>query len=311
MLVVSSLFSLFCVNVHALDNENLIDSNLSKWTDVNDLFPEYFNNINTSLSGIGDNWQHVTLTPDYKSAIIYDLSDLSIDTPYKFSFEFQIVNSYLSIFNVYDVHIGVATLDTIGVPTGNTDPHVEYVLTSANYTEFLQSGFSMQFNLSSFVGEPCVYFAFIPKDNANLSQSSAVLHVRNVSLVQLDENSKKLDGILGWLQELWNSITGGFDRIQIKIGEVITNLSGELQSVREGITIKLGEVITGLTGELRMLGDNIINSIRNFFIPSDNYFDNKINEMQLELETNLGAVYQVSNLLDDFLQVLMQMLQQM
>lgn len=289
----------FSVVASAADDENLIDSDLRNWevlTGDCDIFqpgsrPDYY------CISLGDSPQ---------VSIVYDLADLNLSDSYLLSFFLLDSGVVEAFFNNYTVTVGVIVFDSSGDYITDSN-QAFFTIDSSNFSNFTTNPFELSFKMNSFVGKPAICFSFNPTSDFIEDSYPDTLYIKNISLVSSSsETNGKLDGILGWLQELWDSITDGFevtrlamthlgDRIQTKLGEVITNLSGELQSVRERITTKLGEVITGLTGELRMLGDNIKNSIRDFFIPPEGFFDTWKTKFNLMLENNLGFVYQAPN----------------
>lgn len=325
----------FSVVANAAEDENLIDSDLRNWEVLT-------GDCEISQSSGNPDYYYISLGYSSQVALVYDLADLNLSDSYLLSFFLMNDNTARSFFKNYTVTVGVIVLDSSGEYIVDSN-QAFYEIDSSNYLNFVTNPFELSFKMNTFVGKPAICFVFTPTSDFIEDSYPDLFYVKNISLVSSSsETNSRLDGILGWLQELWDSITDGFsnlglsithlgDRLQTKLGEVITNLSGEVQSVKEGITTKLGEVsinisaafssvgdriqnklgevITGLTGELRMLGDNIKNSIRDFFIPPEGFFDTWKAKFNLMLENNLGFVYQAPNFVIEIIEVIQEILE--
>lgn len=299
-LVIILSFSFLSVNSFAADGENLIDSNMSNWVDYGEISSDYFQPATVqNLSGLN----YITVNSSSKSVILIDVTEfLKVGEHYRFTFCLPTIDGVNDVaLNTSEFNFGLLDYST-GAPGSDV---FSITIDKSNKKDFLGKIVSYDFTYTEGFSSTCI--AFVVNASAT-SYNYLQIYIDNLSLVRVpDVSEEKLDGILGWLQELWNSIVDGFsdlgssisslgtniqnklgevitnlsssltslgDRIQTKLGEVITNLSGVLNSLKESITTKLGEVITGLTGELRMLGDNIINYLL--------FFDDEVPENPFE-----------------------------
>lgn len=271
-MVVSSLFTLFSVSVHALDDENLIDSNLSNWVDYGENSSLY---QQADVSYIGNNTNYITVSGSNKIVVLYDITQfLKIGESYQFSF------SLPNTEGLNNNALNSCELSWYLCDGSNTDFPIagqevfRISIDNANKNNYLGKTTTFEFTYTQGFKNTCLCLSIYPGEGFN-SYNYLQLYISNVSLTRIQsEEEGLLNSIIEWLKQIKDNIINGFD-----------NLKQNLIDVKNSIV---------------ELPQKIGNALKSLFVPSDDYFNNKINEMQGELEQNLGAVYQVSNILDDF-----------
>ena len=279
-------FSFLSVNSFAAESTNLVDSNLSNWIDIGETDPKYYQSAN--VFNYGNGYNYIEVSSSSKSVLLVDLTEfLKIGESYSFSFGLPttdgVNNVALSSCNIF-----WSLLDGGGYTDASSlgESVFEIIINNENKTKFLGKSTSYEFTYTQ--GFKNTYLALVIEPRDDLTAYNYLpLYISDIKLERVaSESEEKLDGILGWLQELWNSIVDGFsdlgssisslgtmltdklnnvkNTITEKLGVVITSLTGVLNGVKEGITTKLGEINIYLTGEIRMLGDRIINYLLYF-----------------------------------------------
>ena len=322
----------FSVVANAAEAENLVNSDLTTWEKY--VPDSFYGTAEVVLSKGNSGAYYVSCGTEAKHCLIYDLSDLQIDTSYTFSFLIYDNDTTRLFFQDYDLSVSVGSLDSGFLV--ETEPFINYVITSSNYKNFTSELFKLSFKLDSYVGTPCIILHMSPK-------SSSVDYQRGFYIkdIQLLSNSsatdEKLDGVLGWLQELWDSITEGFSNLAADFKQGVNNLTSELQVTWQQITSKIEQIKDNLVGEIanswqqtvskiEQVKNNIIDSvsgffsdlgakienkfneiktaIHDFFVPPEGFFDTWKVKFNVMLENNLGFVYQAPNFVKEAVYVI-------
>lgn len=265
MLVVSSLFTLFCADVHALDDENIINSNMSTWVDYSTVVDGVFQPLNITYN---NGYNYITCSGTNKLSAVYDLTNLiEVGEKYKFSVGIPTTDGINAVaFQNIDMAFSLVTIDENNAII-DTVEDIQFTINKNNYSSYLGKTFTFEFVLNKAVNRTALAVSIVGNGD-NGYHPYLQLYLVNPTLTRVETKEEGLlNSIIEWLKEIKNNLTNGFNNL-------ITNII-ELPA-------KIGQALKSL------------------FVPSDDYFTNKIEEMQTELEDNLGAVYQVMSILDDF-----------
>lgn len=283
---------------------------MSNWVDIGES-DSSFQSANVRYIGNGSNYIEVLGSSKY--VILYDISEfLKVGECYKFSFTLPTTDGVNNVaLNSCQILFTLTSFDDYP----NVQEQVfEVLVNSDNKSKFLGKTTTYEFTYTQGYANTCLALYIAPDDDVN-NYNYLQLYLNNIKLERVvPESEKMLDGILGWLQELWNSIVDGFsdlgssisslgtmltdklnnvkNTITEKLGVVITSLTGVLNGVKEGITTKLGEINTYLTGEIRMLGDRIINYLL--------YFSSEVPENPFKTED--GPLTKVQGYIDNIVE---------
>lgn len=258
---------------------------MSNWVDIGESDPNYFQPAN--VYDYGNGYNYIEVYSSSKAVLLVDITDfLKIGESYRFSFGLPttdgVNNSSLTSCNIL-----WGLLDGGGYTDASSlgESVFEITIDNDNKSKFLGKYTSYEFTYTQ--GYKNTYLALViePRENLN-AYNYLQLYISDVRLERIEsEEEGLLNSIIQWLKDLKETVLGGFSGIGQNLSNGFTNLKNGLIELKNNIL---------------ELPQKIANSLKNLFVPSDNYFVNKMDEMQLELEQNLGAVYQVSNLLDDF-----------
>ena len=251
--------------------ENLVDSDLRNWENLSEIDPDAYS---LSINLRGDNKYRVFFKnydatdgsiqtiPLGEYGAFYTLTNLQVGQNYSFSFDFGVQESVL---NKISFLLGVGYIqnnqliidDNIGI--------------SLYHTDFLNQGFvydtivgstsnsvNLNFTYSQVqLGTPCIYICgIVTEDYDNPFNPS--LYIGNISLIrQPSETEKKLDGILGWLEDIKNSIIGLSETIKTNFSTFFSNLQDKITEMKDGVTEKLGTISTEFSGYITGLGDRV------------------------------------------------------
>lgn len=322
----------FSVVVNAAEAENLVNSDLTTWEKY--VPSDFYGSAEVVLSKGNSGAYYVSCGTSAEHCLIYDVSDLKIDTSYTFSFVIHDNDTTRLFFDSYDLFVSVGSLQN-GVIV-DSDPFISYQITSTNYTNYTSTPFSMSFKLNSVIGSSCIVLYMAPKTSSVDYQRG--YYIKNIQLVSNSSaTDEKLDGVLGWLQELWDSITEGFSNLAADFKEGVNNLTSELQVTWQQITSKIEQIKDNLVGEIanswqqtvskiEQVKNNIIDSvsgffsdlgtkienkfneiktaIHDFFVPPEGFFDTWKVKFNVMLENNLGFVYQAPNFVKESVYVI-------
>ena len=186
-------------------------------------------------------------------------------------------------FQDYDLSVSVGSLDSGFLV--ETEPFINYVITSSNYKNFTSELFKLSFKLDSYVGTPCIILHMSPKASSVDYQRG--FYIKDIQLLSNSSaTEEKLDGVLGWLQELWNSITEGFSNLAADFTQGINNTISELQVTWQQITSKIEQIKDNLVGEIQaswqqtvMKMTSMVESISGFFDNLGASFERLINKL--------------------------------
>ena len=273
-------FSLFSVNAFAVEvTENLVDSNMSHWVDYSDITP-----VSTDISvtySSSSNVNILSIPSTDTVSLLYDLTDfINVGEKYVFRCFFPNTGGInANSFENCDLTIGLVYIDDDGSVLGSVDD-IEFNITYLNYSSFDNDYFELSFEIAKSVKNTAISFCFTPIFSDGMPSSQ--FYVSNVELVRVEsETEKKLDGILGWLESIWDSITSLGD----KLTDVWTNITSSVSALGDRIsdffinlTNSIKEEFTSLTsdfsGYISSLGDRISNYFTNLSVNISGFFDN-------------------------------------
>lgn len=98
-----------------------------------------------------------------------------------------------------------------------------------------------------------------------------------IRVLQPSEEAGLLSGILGWIENIWNTVTDGFT------------------DMKNGIT----NIVNKITDLPRLLWEKIETGLKNLFVPDDEYIAGYKDNWDNLLASKLGAVYEVSAIIID------------
>lgn len=253
-LVIILSFSFLSVNSFAADDENLIDSNMSNWVDYGEESPGYFQPATVqNLSGLN----YITVNGSSKSVLLIDVTEfLKVGEHYRFTFMLPTIDGVNSVaLNTAELSFGLLDYST-GAPGSDV---FAITVNNSNKSDFLGKVISYDFTYTEGFTSTCIALCV---NASGTSYNYLQLYIDNLSLVRVpDVSEEKLDGILGWLQELWNSIVDGFSDLGSSISSLGTTITNKLTNVASSITSKLTTVSTNITNGLSSLGTNIQNKL--------------------------------------------------
>lgn len=254
-------FSFLSVNSFAAESTNLVDGNLSNWIDVGETDSKYFQSAN--VSDFGNGYNYIEVFPSSKSVFLLDLTEfLKIGESYKFSFGLPttdgVNNSALTSCNIAWGLVdggGYTDFPSVGASV------FEIVINNENKSNYLGKNTTFEFTYTQ--GFKNTYLALVIEPREDLTSYNYLqLYISDIKLERVaSESEQKLDGVLGWLQELWNSIVDGFSDLGSSISSLGTTITNKLTNVASSITSKLTTVSTNITNGLSSLGTNIQNKL--------------------------------------------------
>ncbi len=201
------------------EEENLVDNNLSNWVDYGKDEPTLFQSA--SVTYLGNNTNYISVSGSKKSVILFDVTEfLKIGESYQFSFSLPKTEG-LNNTALNSCKLTWFLCDGSGDVYPAIGNNVfEITIDSSNKDKYLGQTTSFEFTYTQGFKNTYLCFAISPADNVE-SYNYLQLYIANVKLERIiSESEKKLDGILGWLEELWNTISG----LPQKIGESIKGI---------------------------------------------------------------------------------------
>lgn len=298
----------------AEDEENLIDSDLLTWNDLSSIYPdiEPFQVFRLAKTGnvqyyqIGWNQpQNATLL---SSNAIYTLPNLYVGDTYTLKLS---VNATQEI-SLTDAtwFIGIGYIDpSTNEPIAYDDNYI--ILTTENmqgaigyyYITNYYKEITFKYTHKENLGQPCIFIQGTLIDNS-VSSSSVSINIlyNSVSLTRdPSETEKKLDGILGWLQDIKNTLTGlpeliktnlstFFTDLSTKLTELKNNIKTNLETLGNNINGKLGDVSTDFSDYVSGLGDRVssfFSDLKTNLTSEFTAFKNKVNTEFTNLKSNL------------------------
>ena len=138
-------------------------------------------------------------------------------------------------------------------------------------------------------------------DSISGTTDSYFIFSRYVTLTDLDDDS-------GWFQKIINAITS----IPSKISEFFSNLASSIGSFFSDLWENIKDKFDELKQWFKDLGDriegffvdlynDIVEGLKNLFIPADGYFESKKQELETFCTEHFGALYQAPSVLIDLL----------
>lgn len=269
-------FTLFSVNVYAEEaEENLVDSDLRNWEDGYDIgvssHPFSVKYVNLKYYRIS--FDNSIDTDIGDTALLYKLTDLSFGEVYNFSFT-------RTTYNYSSTTPSATWLIGFVEKTNDTNEFVfiddAYISFSNNNVDDVYTDIShtITFKNNSLSDVYLGIFAVSNYDgSAGYTVPSLDILKDSVFLTrEASETEKKLDGILGWLEDIKDSIVGLPETIKTNFSTFFTDLQGKITDMKDGVTEKLGTLSTEFSGYITGLGDrvsvfftNLSDNVKGFF----------------------------------------------
>lgn len=236
--------------------ENLIDSDIRNWVNISTIDSSYSDKFTTYYSNGVYQFKYIGSPTAGRYGGIYSLTDLVVGENYVLNFDFRISEKSLEPITWM---IGVGFLNGNELTFFSDETHI--VIAYDNYSEFdyvlgEYNSIHLPFKYSASLGEPCVIIVGICHSDASITNPT--LYLRDFSLMrQSSETEKKLDGILGWLQEIKDKIVSLPETIKTNFQTFFTDLQGKITDMKDGVTEKLGTISTEFSGYITGLGDRV------------------------------------------------------
>ena len=267
----------FSVVANAAEAENLVDSNLSNWTDYSDE-NEYFESPN--ISYLDNNVNYIEVSGSSYPVYIFDVTEfLKIGESYNFSFNLPTTGgSNSTSLNSCELHWCLTDGNGDSVPSYGSDVF-EIVVNNNNKSNYLGKTTVFEFTYTQGFQNTFLCLSIIPADNLE-AYNDLELYISDISLERVTtESEKKLDGILGWLEDIKNSITGLGDKLTSVWENIISSvsalgdrISGFFSDLGNTISTKFNELTTNFSNFITNLGDriseffdNLITNVKTFF----------------------------------------------
>lgn len=276
-LVLILSFSLFSVNAFAVDEENLVDGNLSNWTDYSDE-SEYFQSADVSY--LDNNVNYIEISSSDTSVYLFDVTEfLKIGESYNFSFTLPTTDGANST-SLDSCILSWSLTDGGGssYPTYGSDVFLINI-DKNNKSNYLGKTTVFEFTYTQGFQNTFLCLAINPGENLEV-YNDLELYISNISLERVtSESEKKLDGILDWLQDIWNklvSIGDGLQDVWTNITSSVSALGDRISSFFSELGSKISTEFTALTsdfsGYISSLGDRISNYFTNLSVNINGFF---------------------------------------
>lgn len=279
-LVLILSFSLFSVNAFAVeDTENLVDDNMSNWVDFGDESP-YFQSADVTF--LGDSVNYIEIPSNSTTVLLFDLTQfLKIGDSYRFAFNLPTTNGYNSS-SLTSCVLTWALCDGSGddYPTvGNSV--FEINIDDTNKSKYLGKTTVFEFTYTQGFQNTFLCLFVSHGDNVEVYEDLE-LYISNISLERVtSESEKKLDGILGWLQDIWDklvSIGDGLTEVWTNITSSVSSLGDRISSFFSELGSKISTEFTNLTsdfsGYISSLGDRFSGFITSLGDRISGFFEN-------------------------------------
>lgn len=313
MLVFLLFFQSFGLGVNAADEaapDNLIDSNLSTWTDLKDIDSEFLNTKVTIGSANSEIYRLTvyanTSTAPLYVGVIFDESEIIAGRSYTFSFYLPNLNEINSAFEKnYDldiienhfvncpIYIGLGYVDGSG-DFQTIEEYCFFNITGDNYYNHLGKTLSASFVAPNISGTPAIYIIGNSLDHPTTHS----FYFSSFSLVDTgeeiteEENDSILDRLFEWFQERFETIYTGFQNIGAGLNELKDGFINKITELKESFQLKIEELKLSVIN----LGDTIINGIKGLFIPDETYLLQWKANLEQLLKDNLGIIYTCGDL---------------
>lgn len=288
ILILILSFSLFSVNAFAVDDENLVDGNMSNWVDFGDESP-YFQSADVTF--LGDSINYIEIPSNSTTVLLFDLTQfLKIGDSYRFAFNLPTTNGYNSS-SLTSCVLTWALCDGSGDDYPTVGNNVfEINIDDTNKSKYLGKTTVFEFTYTQGFQNTFLCLFVSHGDNVEVYEDLE-LYISDISLERVtSENEKKLDGILGWLESIWDSITSLGD----KLTDVWTNITSSVSALGDRISSffsdlgnKITTEFTNLTsdfsGYISSLGDRFSGFITSLGDRISGYFEN--------LSVNINAFF--------------------
>ena len=257
-------FSFLSVNSFAASDDNLIDSNMSNWVDFGKDEPTLFQKA--SVIYLDNDTNYITVSGSKNSVVLFDLTEfLKIGESYQFSF-FLPKTEGLNNTSLNSCKLSWFLCDGSGdvYPTIGSNVF-EITIDNSNKDKFLGNTTTFEFTYTQGFKNTYLCFGISPGDNVE-SYNYLQLYIANVKLERLaSESEKKLDGILGWLQELWNSITNGFSDLTSDFSGYINSLGDRISDYFSNLGENISNSFTNLSVNISGFFTDLLDGIKEFF----------------------------------------------
>lgn len=260
------LFGLFSVSAYALDETNLIDSNLSNWVDYGENSTLY---QQADVTYIGNNTNYITVSGSNKVVVLYDITQfLKIGESYEFSFSLPNTEGLNNAaLNTCELSWYLCDGSNADFPIAGQEVF-RISIDNKNKFNYLGKTTTFEFTYTQGFKNTCLCLSIYPGEGFE-SYNYLQLYISNLSLQRIQsEEEGLLSSIIEWLKQIKDNLTNGFNNL-------ITNIIE--------IPAKIGE------------------ALKDLFVPSEDYFENLSNSFKDIAEERFGALFTVVDIFDNFI----------
>ena len=234
-----------------------------------------------------------SLTADYRDLFLSSAFQINLNHEYHLDFKYAFSNSSSATFYVtllyYDSSDNVIDFQQLYLKENLKSSSVQSVNLNFKPNVSVNQGFTCRLEFSfnqSRVSTQKFYisssFSFYDKDD-----NSAVL---NAITSGVNDANNKLDALEEQVDGLGNTISDGLSGLGDRISGFFDNLVNSIT----GLGDRIGDFFTDLKNSfiesITNLGNAILEGLKSLFIPSDDYFDNLINDLKSYFEQKLGIL---------------------
>ena len=303
----------FSVVASAAEDENLVSSNITNWdlgSNLDDGYidPDHFiYNAEFNTSRIRVRFPSHEVHDFFGISLLYELPEIQVGQNYQYEFTIPSVE----VVNQISPHLsdripsafGEGVTLVFGIGYLDSDNFLNFYTDygfSIDYSDFpdvIGQTFKQSFRLDNIKGTPVLAIML-----SSVGSSESIVFLQNVSLTKVESGTdKKLDGILGWLEDIKNSITGlpeiiktnlstFFNDLSTKLTELKNNIKTNLETLGSNINGKLGDVSTDFSSYVSGLGDRVssfFSDLKTNLTSEFTAFKNKVNTEFTNLKSNL------------------------
>lgn len=289
-------FGLFSVSVFASnEEENLISYNFyNDWQQISDIDSK-FDDLNF---GSGTYYNSITIPSNVyipsTSAFVgaaYTLPNLTVGESYELFLPFVFRNPD----NLFRVFVGFGFLDSEGYITPFSDSSwVSFAESVGDYINDVNYNFKFTFEYQEnpSKGTPCVYVSFLSEENDFTTTFGTQFYLYYTSYLKRlpSPTEQKLDGILGWLEDIKNSIVGLPQTIKTNFQNFFSDLENKINDFKNTVTEKFTTLSTEFSSYITNLGNNIKGFFDDFWNKISEWFEKFKPRINVDLGFQSGAL---------------------
>lgn len=242
-------------------------------------------------------WNIPSQVDSLTSSAIYTLPNLYVGDTYTFKFSVNATENTLAHSSWF---IGIGYIDSSTNEAVSKEGNYLY-LTLDNMSGFTGSPnkksnykeFTLEYTHKENLGQPCIFIQGTLLDNNTNFWCNLNILYDSVSLTRdPSETEKKLDGILGWLQDIKNSIVGLPQTIKNNFQTFFSDLENKINDFKNTVTEKFTTLSTEFSSYITNLGNNIKGFFEDFWDNISEWFEKFKPRIEIPLDfTDYGSFY--------------------